>query len=58
MNPFTLVNGEPYPLDMRGELDDTATFKNFKKYFLLSPLSLSTITSQFILIDILLCGGD
>ncbi|XP_078161129.1 ATP-citrate synthase alpha chain protein 2-like isoform X1 [Carex rostrata] len=32
MNPFTLVNGEPYPLDMRGELDDTATFKNFKKW--------------------------
>ena len=32
MNPFTLVNGEPYPLDMRGELDDTAAFKNFKKY--------------------------
>lgn len=32
MNPFTLVNREPYPLDMRGELDDTATFKNFKKY--------------------------
>ncbi|KAL5580053.1 hypothetical protein UlMin_012495 [Ulmus minor] len=23
MNPFTLVNGKPYPLDMRGELDDT-----------------------------------
>jgi succinyl-CoA synthetase beta subunit len=32
MNPFTLVNGKPYPLDMRGELDDTAAFKNFKKY--------------------------
>ncbi|XP_021727061.1 ATP-citrate synthase alpha chain protein 1 [Chenopodium quinoa] len=32
MNPFTLVNGSPYPLDMRGELDDTATFKNFKKW--------------------------
>lgn len=32
MNPFTLVDGEPYPLDMRGELDDTAAFKNFKKY--------------------------
>lgn len=32
MNPFTLVNGEPYPLDMRGELDDTAAFKNFKKW--------------------------
>lgn len=32
MNPFTLVNGEAYPLDMRGELDDTATFKNFKKW--------------------------
>jgi len=31
MNPFTMVNGEPYPLDMRGELDDTAAFKNFKK---------------------------
>ncbi|XP_028116254.1 ATP-citrate synthase alpha chain protein 1-like [Camellia sinensis] len=32
MNPFTLVNGEPYPLDMRAELDDTAAFKNFKKW--------------------------
>ncbi|KAK4485755.1 hypothetical protein RD792_008401 [Penstemon davidsonii] len=32
MNPFTLVDGKPYPLDMRGELDDTATFKNFKKW--------------------------
>ncbi|KAF8401233.1 hypothetical protein HHK36_012164 [Tetracentron sinense] len=32
MNPFTLVSGEPYPLDMRGELDDTAAFKNFKKW--------------------------
>lgn len=32
MNPFTLVNGEPFPLDMRGELDDTAAFKNFNKY--------------------------
>ena len=32
MNPFTLVDGKPYPLDMRGELDDTASFKNFKKY--------------------------
>lgn len=31
MNPFTLVDGRPYPLDLRGELDDTATFKNFKK---------------------------
>lgn len=32
MNPFTLVDGKPYPLDMRGELDGTASFKNFKKY--------------------------
>ncbi|GAB2217907.1 hypothetical protein Droror1_Dr00001121 [Drosera rotundifolia] len=32
LNPFTLVNGEPYPLDMRGELDDTAAFKNFNKW--------------------------
>lgn len=32
MNPFTLIDGEPFPLDMRGELDDTAAFKNFKKY--------------------------
>ncbi|KAF7140932.1 hypothetical protein RHSIM_Rhsim06G0118800 [Rhododendron simsii] len=30
MNPFTLVNGKPCPLDMRGELDDTTAFKNFK----------------------------
>ncbi|CAN6446246.1 unnamed protein product [Victoria cruziana] len=32
MNPFTLLEEEPYPLDMRGELDDTAAFKNFKKW--------------------------
>ncbi|XWS63686.1 hypothetical protein CRYUN_Cryun06bG0122900 [Craigia yunnanensis] len=32
MNPFTLVDGKPYPLDMRGELADTASFKNFKKW--------------------------
>ncbi|KAL3688847.1 hypothetical protein R1sor_015156 [Riccia sorocarpa] len=32
MNPFTLVNGAPYPLDMRGELDDTASFKQLKKW--------------------------
>ncbi|XP_038885164.1 ATP-citrate synthase alpha chain protein 1 [Benincasa hispida] len=32
MNPFAIVNGKPYPLDMRGELDDTAAFKNFKKW--------------------------
>nr|CAD1838362.1 unnamed protein product [Ananas comosus var. bracteatus] len=36
MNPFTLVDGKPYPLDMRGELDDTAAFKNFKKYAILT----------------------
>lgn len=40
MNPFTIVNGTPYPLDMRGELDDTALFKNFQKYdFLAFALS-------------------
>ena len=39
MNPFTLVDGKPYPLDMRGELDDTAAFKNFKKY---TPIFSST----------------
>lgn len=32
LNPFTLVEGNPYPLDMRGELDDTAAFKNFNKW--------------------------
>ncbi|PWZ18963.1 ATP-citrate synthase alpha chain protein 3 [Zea mays] len=32
MNPFAMVNGEPYPLDIRGELDDTTAFKNFKKW--------------------------
>lgn len=32
MNPFTLLDGKPYPLDMRGELDDTASFKNFQKW--------------------------
>lgn len=46
MNPFTLVDGKPYPLDMRGELDDTAAFKNFKKYVLFS-LFLFTILSLY-----------
>lgn len=32
MNPFTIVDATPYPLDMRGELDDTALFKNFQKW--------------------------
>ncbi|GBG70563.1 hypothetical protein CBR_g6689 [Chara braunii] len=32
MNPFTLVDGEPYPLDMRGELDHFAQFKSSKKW--------------------------
>ncbi|ONM23712.1 E3 ubiquitin-protein ligase CCNB1IP1-like protein, partial [Zea mays] len=32
MNPFAMVNREPYPLDIRGELDDTTAFKNFKKW--------------------------
>ena len=32
MNPFTLDSeGKPFPLDMRGELDDTAAFKSGKK---------------------------
>ena len=32
MNPFTLdQQGAPFPLDMRGELDDTAAFKSSKK---------------------------
>ena len=32
MNPFTLDSaGFPFPLDMRGELDDTAAFKSGKK---------------------------
>ena len=54
MNPFTLVNGEPYPLDMRGELDDTAAFKNFKKYGLVFKSSLlsSAIFSQRIILTI------
>ncbi|KAI5061273.1 hypothetical protein GOP47_0023778 [Adiantum capillus-veneris] len=32
MNPFTLIDGELLPLDMRGELDDAAAFKNFQKW--------------------------
>ncbi|KAK1592772.1 hypothetical protein Q3G72_030087 [Acer saccharum] len=32
MNPFALDNGEPYPLDMRGELDENAAFKNEDKW--------------------------
>ena len=32
MNPFTLDSeGKPFPLDMRGELDDTAAFKSGKR---------------------------
>jgi succinyl-CoA synthetase beta subunit len=30
MNPFTLdAAGKPFPLDMRGELDDTATYRRW-----------------------------
>lgn len=33
MNPFTLDSeGKPFPLDMRGELDDTASFRSAKKW--------------------------
>lgn len=32
MNPFTLINQELYPLDMRGELDECAAFRNEDKY--------------------------
>lgn len=33
MNPFTLdAGGHPFPLDMRGELDDTAAFRSHKKW--------------------------
>ncbi|KAL6776563.1 ACLA1 [Auxenochlorella protothecoides x Auxenochlorella symbiontica] len=33
MNPFTLgPDGAPFPLDMRGELDDTAAFRSAKKW--------------------------
>ncbi|KAL3152236.1 ATP-citrate synthase alpha chain protein 2 [Trebouxia sp. C0010 RCD-2024] len=33
MNPFTVdPKGMPFPLDMRGELDDTAAFKSGKKW--------------------------
>ncbi|KAL4388701.1 hypothetical protein GQ457_09G020590 [Hibiscus cannabinus] len=32
MNPFTMVDGEAYPLDMRGELDENAAFKNEDKW--------------------------
>lgn len=52
MNPFTLVNGEPYPLDMRGELDDTAAFKNFKKYVYIC-LTYMAMYSEDILLGIL-----
>lgn len=34
MNPFTLDDaGNPFPLDMRGEVDDTAAFKCAKKWY-------------------------
>ena len=34
MNPFTFdpATGKPFPLDMRGELDDTAAFRSAKKW--------------------------
>eukprot|EP00898_Chlorokybus_atmophyticus_P000637 jgi/Chlat1/1574/Chrsp123S01832 len=32
MNPLALVDNEPYPLDMRGEVDDTAAFKQSKNW--------------------------
>ena len=33
MNPFTLdAAGAPFPLDMRGEVDDTAAFRSAKKW--------------------------
>ncbi len=33
MNPLTFdTNGNPVPLDMRAQLDDTASFKNMKKW--------------------------
>lgn len=32
MNPFVLSNGEPLPLDMRAELDDTALFRDARKW--------------------------
>ena len=39
MNPFTLDQaGNPFPLDMRGELDDTAAFKSGKKCAALAGL--------------------
>eukprot|EP00899_Mesostigma_viride_P009375 jgi/Mesvir1/18439/Mv14300-RA.1 len=32
MNPLTLVDGAPFPLDMRGELDDCAGYRNKSKW--------------------------
>ncbi|GMH38494.1 hypothetical protein BSKO_06378 [Bryopsis sp. KO-2023] len=32
MNPFVIVDGQPLPLDMRAELDDTAYFRNSRKW--------------------------
>ncbi|RXH71804.1 hypothetical protein DVH24_025305 [Malus domestica] len=45
MNPFTLVDGEPCPLDMRGELDDTAAFKNNKWGSVEFPLPFGRVLS-------------
>lgn len=43
MNPFTLdLEGKPFPLDMRGELDDTAAFKSGKKCAALHPVLMWT----------------
>ena len=44
MNPFTLDSeGKPFPLDMRGELDDTAAFKSGKKCASRSPTMTSIL---------------
>ncbi|KAL5851434.1 hypothetical protein ACOSQ3_006552 [Xanthoceras sorbifolium] len=55
MNPFTLVNGEPYPLDMRGELDECAAFRNEDKWGNIEfPLPFGRVLSpEEILIDTL-----
>ena len=50
MNPFTIVDGTPYPLDMRGELDDTALFKNFQKCVLLANIYIKCLVFEMKLV--------
>ena len=58
MNPFTLdAAGRPFPLDMRGELDDTAAFKSGEILTCSPPMRLSVLSEKFVTIDSDDCYG-